>query len=98
LQQLEQTVLELKSQIGAIEEKKSASAPTVVQATYSPEATAAAEPAPAPAEPAKPQDSGRGESTFQIYGFAMLDAGYQLKQNDPNWFDVVRPVKLPSFP
>jgi hypothetical protein len=28
----------------------------------------------------------------------MLDAGYQFKQNDPAWFDVVRPVKLPSFP
>ena len=96
LQQLEQTVLELKSQIGAIEEKKSAATPAVVQATYSPETAAAAEPA--PAEPAKPQDSGRGESTFQIYGFAMLDAGYQFKQNNPNWFDVIRPTQLPSFP
>ena len=28
----------------------------------------------------------------------MLDAGYQFKQNDPDWFDVVRPTKLPSFP
>jgi hypothetical protein len=27
----------------------------------------------------------------------MLDAGYQFKQNDPDWFDVVRPVKLPAF-
>jgi DcaP outer membrane protein len=96
LQQLEQTVLELKSQIGAIEEKKSTPAPAMVQATYSPEPSAAAEPA--PAEPAKPQDSGRGESTFQIYGFAMLDAGYQFKQNNPNWFDVIRPTQLPSFP
>jgi outer membrane DcaP-like protein len=32
-----------------------------------------------------------------IYGFAMLDMGYQFKQNDPNWFDVVRPTKLPAF-
>src|SRR4029077_852775 len=38
-----------------------------------------------------------GESTFSIYGFAMLDAGYQFKQADPNWFDTVRPVKLPAF-
>ena len=45
----------------------------------------------------KPQDK-KGESTFEIYGFAMLDAGYQFKQNDPDWFDVVRPTKLPSFP
>ena len=27
----------------------------------------------------------------------MLDMGYQSKQNDPNWFDVVRPTKLPAF-
>ncbi len=36
-------------------------------------------------------------STMDIYGFAMLDMGYQSKQNDPNWFDVLRPTKLPSF-
>jgi hypothetical protein len=38
------------------------------------------------------------ESTeMTIYGHAMLDMGYQTKQNDPDWFDVVRPTKLPSF-
>src|SRR3954452_10796925 len=35
--------------------------------------------------------------TFDIYGFAMLDMGFDFKQNDPNWFDVVRPTKLPAF-
>jgi hypothetical protein len=39
-------------------------------------------------------DSG---STMDVYGFAMLDMGYQSKQNDPDWFDVVRPTKLPAF-
>jgi hypothetical protein len=34
---------------------------------------------------------------MDIYGFAMLDMGYQFRQNDPNWFDVVRPTKLPAF-
>ena len=38
-----------------------------------------------------------GESTLDVYGFAMLDTGYQAGQNDPDWFDVVRPTKLPSF-
>ena len=93
LQQLEQTVLELKGQINAIEEtRKQGPAPAIIEATYS-------EPAPvvAAAPPAKPQNA-QGESTFQVYGFAMLDAGYQFKQNDPDWFDVVRPTKLPSFP
>ena len=34
---------------------------------------------------------------LDVYGFAMLDMGYQFKQNDPSWFDVVRPTKLPAF-
>ena len=34
---------------------------------------------------------------LELYGFAMLDMGYQSKQNDPDWFDVVRPTKLPAF-
>lgn len=34
---------------------------------------------------------------FDIYGAAMLDMGYQFNQNDPDWFDVVRPTKLPSY-
>jgi DcaP outer membrane protein len=99
LQQLEQTVLELKGQINAIEETKkqtpAAPAPAVIKATYS---DASAAPETAAATSPKPQDDKKGESTFQIYGFAMLDAGYQFKQNDPDWFDVIRPVKLPAFP
>jgi hypothetical protein len=91
LQQLEQTVQELRGQISSIEEAQKASpTPTVVEAKYT--ETAAAPP------PPKPQTDKQGESTFEIYGFAMLDAGYQFKQNDPDWFDVVRPTKLPSFP
>jgi hypothetical protein len=34
---------------------------------------------------------------LDIYGFAMVDAGYDLKQTDPNWFDTERPTKLPAF-
>ena len=93
LQQLEQTVSDLKGQINAIEDtKKKSPTPAIVEATYS-----ATTPPADPAPPAKPQDQ-KGESTFTIYGFAMLDAGYQFKQNDPDWFDVIRPVKLPAFP
>jgi hypothetical protein len=40
---------------------------------------------------------GRAQTRFDIYGFAMLDMGYQAKQNDPAWFDVVRPTKLPAY-
>ena len=98
LQQLEQTVFELKGQITAIEEtKKKSPTPSIVEATYSDSPSAPASFPTAPAAAPKPQDP-KGESTFEIYGFAMLDAGYQFKQNDPDWFDVVRPIKLPSFP
>jgi hypothetical protein len=35
---------------------------------------------------------------MDVYGFAMLDLGYDFKQVDPDWFDVLRPSKLPSSP
>ncbi len=91
LQQLEQVVLELKGQINAIEEAKASASPAVVEAKYTDEA------ATPPAVTPKQDSDKKGESTFQIYGFAMLDSGYQFKQNDPDWFDVLRPVKLPAF-
>src|SRR5262245_46500053 len=33
---------------------------------------------------------------LDIYGFVQMDAGYDFKQVDPDWFDVIRPTKLPS--
>jgi hypothetical protein len=36
-------------------------------------------------------------TTFEIYGFVMTDAGFQFGRNDPLWFDVLRPTKLPTF-
>ncbi|HJU53598.1 MAG TPA: DcaP family trimeric outer membrane transporter [Pyrinomonadaceae bacterium] len=96
VKQLEQTVEELKGQIGAIEDaqKQTTSAPVGENV-----ATSAPEPAPIPTEkPAeKAQDDKKGGSTFEVYGFAMMDMGYEFKQQHPDWFDVVRPTKLPSF-
>jgi outer membrane DcaP-like protein len=37
------------------------------------------------------------QARLDLYGFAMLDMGYETGQQDPDWFDVVRPTKLPSF-
>jgi DcaP outer membrane protein len=37
------------------------------------------------------------KSTFEIYGFAMLDIGENFKQINPNWFDTLRLTRLPSF-
>ena len=90
LQVLEQTVIELKEQLAALEETKKNPKPAIIEATYTTPAstgTAAAKP--------KPDDVDK--TTFQIYGFAMLDAGYDFKTNHPDWFDVIRPTKLPSF-
>jgi hypothetical protein len=36
-------------------------------------------------------------SSFDLYGFIMMDAGYDTKQVDPLWFDTLRPTKLPAF-
>src|SRR6187549_635668 len=37
------------------------------------------------------------KSTFEIYGFAMLDIGEDFKQINPNWYDTMRVTRLPSF-
>jgi len=91
LQQLEQTVVQLKSQLESIEAAKKTDVAAGEKVATTTPATD-----PSGAAAAKPDDP-PGESTFSIYGFAMLDAGYQFKQADPNWFDTVRPVKLPAF-
>ena len=37
-----------------------------------------------------------GETKVDIYGFVMMDAGYNDQGVDPEWFDVQRPTKLPT--
>jgi DcaP outer membrane protein len=56
----------------------------------------------APAEPEKStgasaQAKPDAKPSFEIYGFAMLDMGFDFKQIDPDWFDTMRVTKLPSF-
>lgn len=36
------------------------------------------------------------ENTFEVYGFAMMDAGYNFKTINPDWYDALRVTKLPS--
>ncbi|HEY0461366.1 MAG TPA: DcaP family trimeric outer membrane transporter [Pyrinomonadaceae bacterium] len=99
---MEQTVEELKKQISAVEQSQQQQTQQqpvkVIPAVYddttkTTTTTTTADNSKKPAD----KDDKQGESTFEIYGFAMLDAGYQFGQNHPDWFDVVRPVKLPSF-
>jgi hypothetical protein len=37
------------------------------------------------------------KKSFEIYGFAQTDAGYNFNQINPDWYDVMRPSKLPSY-
>jgi hypothetical protein len=37
------------------------------------------------------------DTGFEIYGFAMTDVGFDFGQIHPDWFDVIRTTKLPSF-
>jgi DcaP outer membrane protein len=46
---------------------------------------------------AVPEEQPESNLTFNIFGFAQLDMIPDFKVNDPDWFDVVRPTKLPAF-
>jgi hypothetical protein len=43
------------------------------------------------------QDEPKKEKSLEIYGFVMMDAGYNFNQIHPDWFDVVRTTKLPAY-
>jgi hypothetical protein len=47
------------------------------------------------AQPAEPAREPRPR--LQIYGFAALNLIYDVDQMNPDWFDMMRPSKLPSF-
>jgi len=93
VKQLEQTVEELKGQIGVIEEAQKQPNRAAGETVAAPANVTAEGEMPA----AKPAKDDKGGNTFEVYGFAMLDMGYDFKQNHPDWFDTVRPTKLPAF-
>lgn len=37
------------------------------------------------------------KGSLEVFGFIMLDAGYNFNAIDPDWFDAMRPTKLPSY-
>jgi len=111
LQILEKTVEDLKGQmiVIAAAQNTAASSSTVassgaavgppgsVGVPVASSASADMQPGPDVADaPGKKRQDKTGNS-FEIYGFAMLDAGYQFGQAHPDWFDVLRTTKLPSF-
>jgi len=48
------------------------------------------------AAPAMAQDAPT-KPKFDVYGFAQLDFGFQIDRINPDWYDVMRPTKLPAF-
>jgi len=57
-----------------------------------------ATPASKPAPQAERDEEKKEDKSLDLYGFAMLDMGYNFGQINPDWFDVVRPTQLPSSP
>lgn len=87
LEQLEKEMAELKQQMAAAQQlsKTAVPGPSVPVTTETRDAEE------------------RGEqtgpsSTLDLYGFVMLDSGYNFGVINPDWFDVVRPTQLPSSP
>jgi hypothetical protein len=91
LQRLEQEVEELKGQLTAVQRAQKANAEPVASASQAEGSERAPK---APVEQSRAEEAPR--NTLDLYGFVMLDSGYDFKTNDPDWFDVVRPSKLPS--
>ena len=89
---LKKELQELKAQISAMQQAQKASVETVSPA---PQIQVTQDTPKAGAEP--PPVEEEKKSTLDLYGFVMLDAGYDFKTNNPDWFDVVRPTKLASF-
>ncbi len=50
----------------------------------------------APEPPATPES--KLGPRLQIYGFAALNLIYDVDQVNPDWYDMLRPTKLPAFP
>jgi hypothetical protein len=108
LQQLEQMMDEVKGKLNELESRPAsnhaseggpnnslASAVTSFDADPTTHSYGAASGAPPVGKQADQKKPG-SESTLDIYGFAMMDSGYDFGSIDPNWFDVVRPTKLPA--
>ncbi|MBO9571655.1 MAG: hypothetical protein J7497_05530, partial [Chitinophagaceae bacterium] len=41
--------------------------------------------------------SQENKNSFDIYGYIHVDGGYNFNSIDPDWFDVMRPTKLPKY-
>jgi hypothetical protein len=69
---------------------------TATTAAAQPPATTAQPPTTTATQPAT-TTAANGKTRLEIYGYVMLDTINDFEVNDPLWFDVVRPTKLPAF-
>jgi hypothetical protein len=100
LSQMEKEMQELKQQISSIQQQPSQKpAPPTKAEEALHEAVSEEASAHVPLEEVAnaPLPAERG-TTLDLYGFVMLDSGYDFGTNNPNWFDVVRPTQLNSYP
>lgn len=68
------------------------SGPQLLRAQDAPATTQAAEQA------TQADQTDQKKVSLDIYGFAMMDSGFDFKSINPNWFDVERPTQLPAYP
>jgi hypothetical protein len=94
MQQMQKKIEQLEKELQEIKDQMKVATGTLKEAVPGPSVAVATETRDA---------EERGEhtepaSTVDLYGFVMLDSGYDFGTNDHNWFDVMRPTKLPAFP
>jgi hypothetical protein len=96
LEQLEKELAAIKAQMANAPAQAPSQAPAQAPA---PATGGGAQPAEAPANVPKETtaEEDAPQTSVKVYGFAMLDTGYQAGANDPAWFDVIRTTKLPAF-
>ena len=91
LEHLEQEMQDIKGEINAIEQGQQPSLAAAVAELTSP-------PTPPTENEKASTEQEKLEGKIDLYGFIMLDSGYDFKTNNPDWFDVVRPTQLPEYP
>jgi len=100
LEQMEKQMQELKQEISSMRQQPQIppAPPTkseeALQEVVNQEASAHT-PVEEVGNPPLPAEHG---TTLDLYGFVMLDSGYDFATNNPDWFDVERPTKLNAFP
>lgn len=50
-----------------------------------------------PPMPQTASDEEKAKGYLSLYGFVELDLGYNFRTIDPDWYDSMRPTKLPTF-